>query len=604
MANNFKNFTELDFDRIKDSLKTFLKEQTELQDYNFEGSTINTLLNLFAYNTQYNAFYQNMHSSERFLGVAQRRENIVQAARNLGYTPQSAKGSTASLNITITPESGFVGTTILLPKDTIFTSKSESGETLQFYSADNVIVTQDGAGDFITTGYTIFQGKKFTYREIFKDGQTGVVIPNPGVDVDKITVVVKDSAEEVGIEYEYVGADNIDITRTEADSTVYFLEEVAGEKFRVYFGDNVVGNRPSVGQLVEITYYTSIGDASNGAFDFALSSTIADVDTISITNSPVSATGRDLESNASVEVNAPFFFSRQNRAVTTTDVRTLVPLIYPEAYSVSSWGGQDNDPVALGWVFISVIKDGFDDTQILTLEEKELIEDQLKNKYNVVTIFPQVIDPEFTYIEITSNVNFDSNILNPGSVELKAITVDGVFDYGLENFSKFLTTFRYSKVVSQIDSLNQSIVSNDTDVRVYTEEKFINDFKVEGETKIGVAIKDNSVVSSYFTYDGVANHYLIDDPVDNAIDLYRLNAGSPLLVQADVATLDYTNGKAVFSTNLAVWDFDKVTFDLNLNPFKLYAEPLNRDFSFEQNQVPILRKQDIIVSVRDITEIV
>ena len=93
--------TELDFDDIKNNLKTYLKGQSEFSDYNFEGSGMSILLDTLAYNTHYLGMNANMLSNEMFLDTATLRSSVVSHAKKLNYTPRSARAPEAFLNVQV-----------------------------------------------------------------------------------------------------------------------------------------------------------------------------------------------------------------------------------------------------------------------------------------------------------------------------------------------------------------------------------------------------------------------------------------------------------------------------------------------------------------------
>ena len=456
MATNKLTVSDLDFDRIKDNLKTFLRSQAEFSDYDFEGSGFSVLLDLLAYNTHYLGFNANMLANEMYLDSADIRKNIVSIAKMLGYTPTSAKAPTAAINILINNASG---ASITMDKGTVFTS-SIGGTSYQFVTnASHTLTPLNGVYQF--SSISIYEGTltTFKYTVNTSDPDQRFIIPSSNADTTTLRVQVQNSSSDTTTAtYNLVTG----ITSLDETSRVYFLQEVEDGKFEVYFGDGVIGKALADGNIVILEYVVTNKTEANGASTFTLSGAIETFSDVTITTVSSAQGGAEPQGKESIKFNAPLQYSAQDRAVTTSDYESLVQTIYPNAQSVSAWGGEDDETPVYGVVKIA-IKAASGST--LTDATKQSIITQLK-KYNVASVVPEIIDPETTSLLITSNVKYDEKATTKTADTLKSEITTALSNYSSNTLQKFDSMFRYSKVVELIDDVDTSILSNITTLRI------------------------------------------------------------------------------------------------------------------------------------------
>jgi hypothetical protein len=610
----YKNFSELDFEEIKDSLKQYLSTQEAFVGFDFEGTAINTLLNVLAYNTQYNAFYLNMHASERFLATAQRRENVVALAKNLGYTPYSSKGSVAVLGLRATPKSWFTENKMTIPKHTMIKGANED-TNMTFYTMEAFDLVQESNQDSSITYFGlvgVFEGKKFTQTFTMTEAETGVVLPNKDVQTDRLEVLIT-SGSTVEIWNSSSTFMNLD-----SQSQVYFTEEVIGQKTRIFFGDNIIGKRPANGSTITVTYFTSSGTAGNNASSFTFADAISSADVVTVTNPDAKSYGAvDIESIESIRANAPLEFESQGRAVTANDFKTLLYKLVPSAHTVAVWGGEEelNAP-RLGYVFLTwVTKEELDRLSqgvIVTRTplEKTYVQNALRTKYSTVTIFPEVTDPQFIFLRINCVVYYDST-KTATTDPILAATKANIKKYYTDNISKFQTTLRYSKLSTAIDSASPLYVnSNDLSIQIYQEKVSASD--AIGGIVFGIPVKQYSVISTTFTYsnNGVTRNdaYFSDRIVssisaqsnelylwykDNGIDYVWTDLeGDPI----KVGTIDRNSGVVTFS-DFSTFDISQAQGISANNRLVVSAEPTYRDIDFGKNLLAVLRETDIKIQV-------
>jgi len=549
MASNKLEVSNFDFDGIKANLKTFLQSQTEFQDYNFEGSGFSILLDVLAYNTHYLGFNANMLANEMYLDSADIRKNIVSLAKMLNYTPSSVRSPIANLDIEVNDATG---STLTMPKGTIFTT-TVSGVGYQYLTNEDYTITPTN-GVFNFSNVDIYEGTLVTFRYTVdnEDPDQKYIIQNANADTTTLKVSVQESSTNTTTNiYSLAGGFN-NVTDT---SKVYFLQEVDDGKFEVYFGDGVLGAAVSTGNIVILEYIVTNRDESNGASTFTLATTIGGFSDITITTNSVSQGGNAAESKESIRFNAPLGYATQNRAVTTSDYETIVKSIYPNALSVSAWGGEDDETPVYGTVKIA-IKAASGST--LTTSTKANIVTALK-PYNVASVRPVIVDPETTSVLITSNVKYDSRLTTKSAATLKSDVLNTITNYNTNTLQKFDGIFRYSKLLGLIDNTDTSIISNITTVKI--KKTFTPIFN--SSTKYNIyfrnalynpvsgynASQGGILESSGFKISGdTTNIYFLDDDGAGNVRRYRLVGSVRTYAINTQGTINYTTGQITLNS--------------------------------------------------------
>jgi hypothetical protein len=548
MASNKLEVSELDFDDIKSNLKTFLQNQSEFQDYNFEGSGFAVLLDLLAYNTHYLGFNANMLANEMYLDSADIRKNIVSLAKMLGYTPTSPKAPTAVINILINNGSG---TSVTMPKGTVFTT-SVDGTSYQFVTnAVNTISPSSGVYRF--SNISVFEGTLVTFKYTVdsSDPDQRFIIPSVNADTSTLRVQVQNSAVDTTSSTYTIATG---ITELGTTSKVYFLQEGEDGKFEVYFGDGTIGQSLSDGNIVILEYIVTNKAEANGASTFTLSGNIDGFTNVSITTVSSAQGGADAQSKESIRFNAPLQYAAQDRAVTTTDYETLVQEIYPNAQSVSAWGGEDDETPVYGVVKIA-IKAASGST--LTDATKNSIITQLK-KFNVASVRPEIIDPETTTILLTSNVKYDERATTKTADTLRSEIINAIITYNTNTLQQFDSMFRYSKIVQLIDDTDTSILSNITTLKIrktftptiststrydiYFRNAVYNPHTGHKSASGGV------LESSGFKVPNDNNVYFLDDDGSGNVRRYYLVSGVRTYVNNTQGTINYTTGQITINS--------------------------------------------------------
>ena len=551
MASNKLAVSDLDFDNIKSNLKTFLQNQPEFSDYNFEGSGFAVLLDLLAYNTHYLGFNANMLANEMYLDSADIRKNIVSIAKMLGYTPTSAKSPVADISITVNnvPTST---ASITMAKGTAFETTVDDVTYQYLTNAEITITPSDGVYTF--SNVDIFEGTlvSFRYTVDSSDPDQRFIIPSELADMTTLKVQVQNSSTDSTTN---TFTKTTGLTSINSTSKVYFLQESEDERYEIYFGDGVLGKKLDDGNIVICEYIVTNKEASNGASSFTLSGNIGGFTDVTITTNSSSQGGSDPQTKESIRFNAPLQYSRQDRAVTTGDYETLVTELYPNAQAVSAWGGEDDENPVYGQVKIA-IKAASGST--LTNQTKTDLVTQLK-KYNVASVTPVIVDPETTDIILTTTAKFDEKATTKNADTIKSNIITSLDNYNTDTLQKFDSVFRHSKVVKQIDDTDTSILSNVTTIKVrksftptlststrydvYFRNGIFNPHSGHKSSMGGV------ITSSGFKVDGdTTNIYYLDDDGEGNIRRYYFVGTVRTYANNTQGTVDYSTGQITINS--------------------------------------------------------
>ena len=543
MSSHRLDISELDFTNIKSSLRTFLSNQNEFKDYDFEGSSLSILLDLLAYNTHYLAYNANFVANEMFMDTAQLRSSVASLAKLVGYTPNSARAPIADLKLVINDGTG---STITIPAGTKFTS-SIDGLTYTFVSiADKTVQPVDGV--YTAASLNVYEGTYVSYNYTYdaQDIDQRFLIPSDRVDTTTIKVVIQNSVSDV-TQNTYTKATSI--TQLDGTSKVFFLQEAEDGQYEIYFGDGVIGKKLDDGNIVNISYVVTNKTEANGATSFSLSGSVSGFTDITVTVNSSAQGGAEPESLQSIKQNAPDFYSSQDRAVTVEDYKTKVKQLYANTQAVSAWGGENAETPFYGRVYISILPTSGSN---LTESTKARIVTDLK-KYSVASVTPVIIDPEITNVLLTSTVRFDEKATTKVADTIKSDVITTITNYNSNTLQKFDTMFRHSKLTGLIDDTDESILSNITTVRlrksfvptIGSSTKYtINFANALYNPHSGHASAEGGILSSTgFKVDGDAtNVWFLDDDGQGNVRRYRMDGSVRSYANNTQGTINYLTG--------------------------------------------------------------
>lgn len=565
--------TELDFDTIKTNLKTFLNAQTEFTDYDFEGSGLSVLIDLLAYNTHYNAYLANMLVNEMFLDSAVKRSSAVSIAKHLGYTPRSIVGSTAVLDVTVNnPVNN--PTSLTLPIYSPFTT-TINNEQYTFLTTQAYTITPS-SGVYLFENITVKQGTllQYSYTVTTPGPDEKYEIPNLDVDTTTMLVTVQNSSSDTTTTT-YTNSQTI--VDVDADSTVYFLEENTLGKYQIYFGDDIIGKKLAAGNIVTIKYLVSVGAVTNVSGNISQSfqsgGAIGGSSSISVTTVSNSTNGAAKESITSIKFNAPRAYLAMDRAVTKNDYSSIIKASYPQVEAVSVWGGEDNDPPVYGKVFISLKPyEGY----VINEATKQSIKNTLLKGRQILTVFPEFIDPDYIYVGMTVDVFYNKNRTTTSAAQISSLVNSAVLNYFTSTLQEFETPFYYSQLINKVLSVNNSIVSAVAQIelqkRIQPVLNVSNSYLSDSKLKFSNRIQPGTFISTlfYISYLGESTGVVIRDLPDSmppdlngtgTLRLYNFLTDTDL---GAVGTINYRLGDVVIN-NITPVGYPAGQFDIRLN---------------------------------------
>jgi len=575
------NFSNVDFDQIKESIKDYLRANSNFTDYDFEGSNLSTIIDTLAYNTYINSYNANMVTNEIFIDSATLRNNIVSLARNIGYVPRSRKASVANISFTVNA-SNTTAVTLTLKAGIVAITNRQFGTQSYIFSIPSDItvpVKSNGVAEF--KNIDIYQGTYVT-QNFTVSSQTPnqkFILTNSGIDTSLISVIVKESQQST-VSRKYNQFDSlVSVTST---SPIYFLHESDGERYELLFGDGIFGQKLQEPNYITASYIITNGEDGNGISGFSFAGQIADNNGNPITSgisllstNTASKGGSDIESVESVRKYSTQIYSSQYRAVTAADFEAIVPQIYPETESVTAFGGEDLVPPVYGKVFVSIKPyNGV----YLSSEVKRNIQLDLR-KYTVAGIVSEIVDLKYLYVETNSSVYYNTN-LAPTPQYVKSIVTNNINNYAdSTQLNKFGARFKFSKFQKVIDESHESITSNITTV----------------DMRRDLGAKLNQFAEYEICY---GNRFYVKNhghrPVFNSQTLgfnikssgFKISGVNDTVYLGDVANSDLLTGEVflfkllspteyiVVRNNVGIVDYIKG--EIRLNPIKILSTEVNR----------------------------
>jgi len=636
----FTKFTNLDFDQIKTSIKDYLRANSTFSDFDFEGSNFSVLIDTLAYNTYITAFNSNMIVNESFLDSATLRENVVSLAKNIGYVPRSRTAARATISFTVSTTEDTPTLTLRRGLVCVGTANDTS---YTFSIPEDVTVTVNDAGVASFDQVEVYQGTYLTKQFVY-DGSLDqrFILNNSFIDTSTLSVYVR-KTNESGLGIEYAAIDNI--LDTTSESRIYILQEVQDEKYEIKFGDGIIGKKLGDGigydgTVITANYIITDGEDGNGARNFSFSGSIItannkiiDPGTITITTNQIAQNGSSIEPIDSIKYYAPRIYSAQNRAVTSRDYEAIVKRIYPETESVAVIGGEELDPPEYGNVVLSIKpKNG----SFVSDFNKSRILSQLK-QYTVSGINPKIIDLKILYVEIDSSVYYNySRVSNVNQLKTNVLSTLTKYSQSLD-LNKFGGRFKYSKVLSIIDTTDTAITSNITKVRIRRDLKaslnrfaqyelcFGNQFHVKPQgsniksTGFKVSGEDSTVYLTD-TPNVLANGSSVTDATSasqvflarpsglsaktGVLSVFKIDAnGNTTIVIKDAGTVDYEKGEINIGTiNITSTSRENGIIEIQAFPESndvIGLKDLYLSFNISKSTINMVR--DVIASGDEIT---
>ena len=562
---SFTQFTNLDFNTLRSQIKDYLRSNSNFTDFDFEGSNFSILIDTLAYNSYITAYNTNMAVNESFIDSATLRENVVSLARNIGYVPRSTKSSVATVSFTV-DVSNIDAKQVKLNAGLVALGAVEGGNVV-FSIPEDITVTPNSNGIASFNNISIFEGNYLTKVFEVNTSKTNdrYILPNSNIDTSSIRVNVIEQNDGAPTEFQYNLYTNI--FEVNQNSRLFLVQEIDDEKYQIMFGDDILGKQPKNGSKITVTYIVTNGEEGNGAANFTFSGKLTyvsrgvDVDITSgislLTTTQSSENGDSIESIDNVKYLAPRVYASQYRAVTPNDYKSLIPFLYPNIDSVSAYGGEELDPPEFGKVYITVKpKNG----EFLSAVAKDSIKNDLK-KYTVAGIKQEFLDLMYLYVEYNSTVSYDAGFISD-KLNLQSRIISAIESYSKSSdINSFGGRLKYSKLLSQIDKVDDGITSNITTLvmrrNMIPAYNTVATYEVCYGNKFHADLEGFNVRSSAFKLDSVeGNIYLTDfpnnDQLTGVIKFFRIENGVITYVNNNAGTVDYVKGEVIlFPVNIS-----------------------------------------------------
>ena len=585
----------LDFDDIKSNLKNYLQSQETFSEYNFEGSGLNILLDILSYNTHYQAFYNNMVISESFIDSAVKEDSIYSILKLLNYTPETRISSEAVVDIFYRDTAGSLPDSNGILSEQRSFSSSIDGTTYVFFNLDATEFTackyndEGQVTEWKATDISIFEGE-YNQRDFVFDGldTTRFQIPEDNIDIRFLRVYVKDSEiENNTISNQWKRSDSI--LNVDGDSKVFFVQRGIGGRFEVEFGDNVIGKKPTVGDVITIEYVKSSGSESNnigvvdvsGNRSFSISGP-SDTEKYEVVVKNKSFGGAEKEKVAFSKKHGPRNFQSQNRLVTAEDYKTEILKRFPLLKSVLVYGGEDADPPQYGKVFI--VANTKNSIPLSNSSKISIIKDIIKKK-NIVSIIPEFVDVEYTYLNLVLDVLHNQTFTTRSSADVQQVVKTKIQNYTDQQLEEFGANFRGSTVIRDVVESEGSIVSAFLSL--------LMEKRIDVKSSVGIPTDyttlfadpilkktEASVYSNKFIYD-TKESYLEDDGNGTLRIYYIDTVGKKITSKSNIGTVNYDTGLI----SIKQLNITSIVNDLQ---FKLYACPRTNDVEVERNQILVI----------------
>ena len=551
-------YLNLDFDQVKDQIKSYLRANSNFTDYDFEGSNLSILIDILAYNSFINSYNTNMVANEAFLETASLRENVITHAENIGYVPRSSRGSRAKISFNIVFSNDTTTSFLTLKKGPVAVSNIINSNYPFSIAEDVTVPVKNLIASFseleIIEGSVVDQ--TFTVNSALSNQR--FYLNNPKIDTTTIKVRVKESAtSQIYTDFRLVE----NIIGESSSEPIFIIKESKDETYELIFGDGFIGKRLENGNVVEVSYVVCNEDETNGFQNFTFNGRLVDSNLnpilptgINLTVNQASIGGSKLESIKSIKNYASRYLATQNRAVTTTDYETLIPKLFSKAESAVAYGGETLTPPQYGKVYVSIKPDN---SSFLSLFDKTFIKNELK-KYSPVGIDVVIEDLKYLYVELDVNAYFSTNLTSSSSnIRSKIFTTMSAFSDNAD-LTKFGGRFKYSNFVSVIDDTDVAITSNVTNVILRRDliPEFNSFFSYElcyGNSLFAPLNSSYNIKSTGFIIDKYTDTvYLTDFATSSTTGrllLFKINKnGAPEVLENNVGTVDYTTGELLIDS--------------------------------------------------------
>lgn len=598
MANTVINLINLDFNKFKESLRAYAKEQPLFKDYDFDGSNMSVLNDMLAYNTYQNSFYLNMLFSEMFLDSAQLRNSVASHTKDLNYVPRSFRSARIPVDIAIDTGNTAL-TSVTIPKNQPFSTRVNE-RTFQFVTAENIVITSGNEGVFIASDVDLFEGSYIvdTFYANYAIDRQRFVLSDPTIDTTSLTVVVADEVSATTYRY---ASSFLDLG---PDDTVFFLQAAENDRYEIVFGNDIIGKRPRNGSSIYAEYRTCNGELPNGALELISDRSIATYGNVTVRNTfdsegnVIRASGGAVhESLDDIKFNAPRHYQTQERAITANDYKILLKKQFPEINALAVYGGETLNPPQYGRVFVAADLFGFDG---IPEYKKNEFSKWLRNRMPI-TVESVFVDPTFTWGDVTLTVRYDQNKTDLTEADISTRVLNTIVQYSANKYNDFNVTVHFSKLVTEIDNTHPSILSTEAEFKLYKllrptlniEKDYVVDFAFPLKNTlpklntVHAASAEKTVSSSNFTYNG--RQCRLEDDNAGTLRIVTGTANKTTSVVKNIGKVDYDKGV------VTILNFTTPAY--SGAGIKLYVRPRTNDVDFAQSDYFEIKTEDVAITV-------
>lgn len=555
--------TSYDPQELKASLIAYIQSKPDFADFNYEGSTLNTVIDLLVRNTHYIAYMANMVSSESFLDSAQLRANVVSHAQKLSYTPKSRTASTIMVDVEVIPAVAPAEFSLVCDKGSVFLN-TVGNVTYSFTNTSQVTLLKNIDGRFIASNVELKQGSLRKQKYLYTTGTRTLNVINSDIDTSTVRVFVTNPI--TGEIAEYTRVENI--VDVKSDSPVFYLFENTLGTYDIQFGQNVLGIEPTDQSVINIEYVGVEKVHANGLKTLIAGTPIQGYSNIAVTVKSEAYGGAEKSDIEFIKFIAPKIWETQNRAVRDKDYVAIMLREFTFIKSAIAWGGETNVPPYYGRVFLCAIpQDGF----VIADTVKNTIEKRI-TEFSVASITPEVVDASYIGLQLDVGILYNASQTTNTFAQVKAAVKTSTVKYNDNNLKLFDFWYNNSELARQIRTATPSIYSIEVDKKAFIDitinrnaiKQYIAEFLNE--------IKPGSLVVSAVKFDINATSQSVYDDGQGKVIKQVVKDG--ITTTETIGSVNYTTGYVEFNALL-----------LDAGTLRMTVTPVASNFYTERNYV-------------------
>lgn len=555
--------TSYDPQELKESLIAYMQTKPEFADFNYEGSTLNTVIDLLVRNTHYIAYMANMVSSESFLDSAQLRANVVSHAQKLSYTPKSRTATRLVADIEVIPAAAPKEFSLVCDKGSVFLN-TIGNVTYSFTNTNEVTLLKTAAGRFIASGIELVQGQLRSQRYLYNAATKTITILNSDIDTSTVRVYVTNPT--TGDITEFSKVENIIDINT--DSAVFYLFENTLGKYDIQFGRGVLGAEPDDQSIVTIEYVGVETDHANGLKTLIAGTPIQGYSKIAVTVTTEGYGGSEKSDIEYIKFLAPKIWETQNRAVRDKDYIAIMLREFPFIKSAIAWGGEKNVPPYYGRVFLCAIpQEGF----VIADTVKSIVEKRI-TEFSVASITPEVVDAAYIGLQLDIGILYNSSATTNTFTQTVAAVKTSVNEYNEKNLMLFDFWYNDSEITKQIRAASPAVYSLEINKKAFFDIAISRNITKQYIAEFMNPIEPGSLVVSAVNFDINGTKQSV---YDDGKGLVLRSVTKDNIAKIDtIGSINYATGYVEFNALL-----------LDAGTLRMTVTPVDKNFYTDRNYV-------------------